>query len=147
LEHCATHLAKRSHRLPGSGVDVGDQLNLTGVQLSLDGPLDLAKPLEHRRRVVRQTPGEQVDQEQLLFDPDRERLTGAEAVIALMLHSHVLEVCRGSRSARTPPSDRAAMIYIRHPITGSPHSSLEDPAIRLLIHLQVPGTSDGAGCC
>ena len=69
LEHRATHPAKRSHGLARGAVDVGDQLDLTRMQLPLDRPLDLAEPLEHRRRAVRLTPGERVDQEQFLFDP------------------------------------------------------------------------------
>jgi hypothetical protein len=100
VEHRAPHRTKRSHRVPSRVVDVRDQLDLTGVQLPHDLPLDLAEPLEHRRRAVRLTPGERVDQEQLLLDPDRERLTGAEAVIAIMLHGHVGSMPR-SRWART----------------------------------------------
>jgi hypothetical protein len=50
-------------------VNIGDQLDLARMQLALNLTLKLDKPLEHRRRAVRLTPRDRVDQKQLLLDP------------------------------------------------------------------------------
>jgi hypothetical protein len=58
LEHRATQLADRSDRRTRAVMDVGDQLNLAGMQLAFDRARHPAQPLEHRGRTVRQISGE-----------------------------------------------------------------------------------------
>jgi 2-keto-myo-inositol isomerase len=62
------HLGKGLHRVAGAGVDVGDQLDLAGVQFLLDRSADLAKPLEHCRRRIRLMPGDGIVPFGELFD-------------------------------------------------------------------------------
>ncbi len=42
--HRSAQPAKLFHRLPGAVADVGDQLDLAGVELALDGSPDIPKP-------------------------------------------------------------------------------------------------------
>jgi hypothetical protein len=69
-------------RLRRAGADVGDELELTRVQLALHRALHGPDPLLDGGRRVDLRPGRRIDQEQLLFDPDRERTARPERVPA-----------------------------------------------------------------
>jgi hypothetical protein len=55
------------------------------VELALDRAVDRAEPFLDRCRGVRLVSGDRVDEEQLLFDAERERLSGAEGVVGLLV--------------------------------------------------------------
>ena len=67
--HRPPELPKLTHRVRSRRVNVGDQLDLARMQLALHLTLKLGKPLEHRRRAVRLTARDRIDQKQLLLDP------------------------------------------------------------------------------
>ena len=75
--------ARRADRpaSPTRRADVGDQLNLAGVQLALDPPAGGAHALEHGRRGVDLGAGHRVDEEQLLLDAEREVFASAKGVV------------------------------------------------------------------
>ncbi len=71
-DHRGAQLGECLDRLSGRAADVRDQLDLTGVQLALDGPRDRAEPRLHRRGSIRLTARHGIHEEQLLLDPNRE---------------------------------------------------------------------------
>jgi hypothetical protein len=69
---------ERLDRLCRRGADAGDQLELARVQLALHGPLHVTDALLHGGRRVDLRPGDRIDEEQLLLDPDGEGLARPE---------------------------------------------------------------------
>ena len=64
----APQAVERVDRLAGAVADVGDELELAGVQLALDRPVDRPDALLDGGRGVDLRAGERVDEEQLLLD-------------------------------------------------------------------------------
>jgi hypothetical protein len=63
-------------------VDARDELDLAAVQLALDlAALELAEPLDDLGALVAQPPVGGIDDEQLLLQPERERLSFAEVIL------------------------------------------------------------------
>jgi hypothetical protein len=59
------------------------------MELALDRSVNPAKPLLYRRRRVRLTAANRINQEQLLLNADRERLSRAERVAELIVRTQV----------------------------------------------------------
>jgi hypothetical protein len=72
-EHGLAQAAEQADRLGGVAAHVGDELDLAGMQLALNGPLHRAEALLHRLRRVHLASCQRIDQEQLLLDAQRER--------------------------------------------------------------------------
>lgn len=98
--------AERTDRLASAATDVGDQLNQTSMQLALDRSVNRAKPLLYRRRRVRLMAAHRINQEQLLLNADRERLSRAERVAELIVRTQVstLPVASAGGTLRTQPA-------------------------------------------
>jgi len=72
----APHRAERLYGLAGTATDTGDQFDLTGMELSLDRSVDLIQSGQHRTGRVRLSPGDRIDEEQLLLDTEGEWVGG-----------------------------------------------------------------------
>ena len=59
------------------------------MQLALDRSVNRPKPLLYRRRRVRLMAAHRINQEQLLLNADRERLSRAERVAELIVRTQV----------------------------------------------------------
>ena len=89
LQNRPAQTAERTDRLASAATDVGDQLNQASMQLALDRSVNRAKPLLYRRRRVRLMAAHRINQEQLLLNADRERLSRAERVAELIVRTQV----------------------------------------------------------
>ena len=87
-ENRPAQTAERTDRLASAATDVGDQLNQASMELALDRSVNPAKPLLYRRRRVRLTAANRINQE-LLLNADRERLSRAERVAELIVRTQV----------------------------------------------------------
>jgi hypothetical protein len=85
-QHGAAHLGQLGGGRPDAVVDARDQLNLAGVELALDRPRHLVEAVEDRAGGVDLAAVDGVDEEQLLLDPDGERVAGPEPVLLAARH-------------------------------------------------------------
>lgn len=114
----ATHLSKLPYRGARNPVCAGDELDLTGVQLPLDRSRHLAQTLKHRSGAVDLAPGHRVNQEKLLFDAYRKRLSRAKPAFTVPLCGHGREVCpalsdsagAGSAAISAPPAAQTTTV-------------------------------------
>ena len=104
-------MSKLLERLASRGVDIADQLDLAGVQLALDPVAYVFEAVERRRGASGQPPGNRIDQEQLLLDPQRVRLTRPEALLAIGRRGHAAEYSRDPRLSA--PGTRAPRVRDR----------------------------------
>jgi hypothetical protein len=121
-ENRPAQTAERIDRLANAATDAGDQLNQASMQLALDRSVNRGKRLLYRRRRVRLTAANRINQEQLLLNADRERLSRAE------------RVCRDDRpnsgfnspsrvGGRTPRTQSAAGVFA-HTTSQRPRNSV-----------------------
>ena len=89
LQNRPAQIAERIDRLTGAATDIRDQFHLTSMQLPLDPSVHRAEPILYRSRRVRLTAGDRIYQEQLLLNPDRERISRAEFVADLLVRTQV----------------------------------------------------------
>ncbi len=80
-EHAGAQRCERASGLAGGRADVGDQLDLRGVQLALDFAGDGPEPALHGGRGVDLATAERIDEEQLLLDADRVGALACECVL------------------------------------------------------------------
>ena len=93
---------QHAHRVGDGVADVGDQLELAGVDLALDLAAGRRlQPLEHVPAAVAQRAGHGVDEVQLLLDAERERIAGAEAPRVQRIVGHARRYPRKRRQPST----------------------------------------------
>ena len=87
-QHRAPQLSELADRRADAHVDVGDQLDLAGVELTLDVAVARAQPGQHGGGGICLAAADRVDEEQFLLDAERERLSAAKLVLERSVGGH-----------------------------------------------------------